>query len=203
MLITLSASYGAGGSRVGPEVARRLDVPFVDRAIPTEVAARLAVPLDEAMDRDEAIGSSLARMTVWLGHVGQAFGAPAAMPEEAQETAYQRATEQVIAEHAAGPGGVILGRAGAVALRDHPRALHVRLDGTVEARILQGMAVEGVDRATAERHVRETDPARQAYVQHFYRVDARDPALYHLVIDSTAIPLETCIELIVTAARSR
>ena len=203
MLITLSASYGAGGSRVGPEVARQLDVPFVDRAIPTEVAARLAVPLDEAMDRDEAIGSSLARMTVWLGHVGQAFGAPAAMPEEAQETAYQRATEQVIAEHAAGPGAVILGRGAAAVLRDDPRALHVRLDGPMEARILQGMAVEAVDRATAERHARESDRARQAYVQHFYGVDARDPALYHLVIDSTAIPLETCVELIVTAATSR
>jgi hypothetical protein len=202
-LITLSAPYGAGGSYVGPEVARRLGVRFLDRAIPTGVAERLAVPLEEAIDRDEAIGSSLARMTVWLGHVGQAFGAPAAMPGEAAEAAYRRATEQVICEHAAGPGAVILGRGGAAVLRTDPRAFHVRLDGPVDARILQGMEVEGVDRATAERHVTETDRARESYVQHFYRVDPRDPALYHLVIDSTAIPLDACVELIVAAAESR
>ena len=41
-LVTLSATYGAGGSVVGPALAQRLDAPFVDRLIPTEVAARLA-----------------------------------------------------------------------------------------------------------------------------------------------------------------
>ena len=40
-------------------------------------------------------------------------------------------------------------------------------------------------------------------MHHFYRANARDPALYHLTIDSTAIPLEVVVELIVTAARSR
>jgi cytidylate kinase len=202
-LITLSAPYGAGGSQVGPAVAARLDVPFLDRAIPTGVAERLAMPLDEALERDQAIGASLARVTVWLGHVGQAFGAPAVPGDEAEEVAYRRATERVILEHAHGPGAVILGRGGAAVLREHPGALHVRLDGPVEARIRQGMAVEGVDRATAERHVTETDRARETYVQHFYRVDPRDPSLYHMVIDSTAIPLDACVEMIVAAAQAR
>jgi cytidylate kinase len=98
---------------------------------------------------------------------------------------------------------VILGRAGAIVLREHPGALHVRLDGPVEARIRQGMAVEGVDRETAERHIEETDKARRAYVNHFYRCDPREASLYHLVIDSTAIPLGACAELIVGAARAR
>jgi cytidylate kinase len=202
-LITLSAPYGAGGSQVGPAVAARLGVPFVDRAIPTGVAERLAMPVDEALERDESIGASLARMTVWLGHVGQAFGAPAALPDEAAAGAYRRATENVILEHARGAGALILGRGGAVVLRDNPSALHVRLDGPVEARIRQGMEVEGVDRATAERHVTETDRARETYVQHFYRVDPRDAALYHLVIDSTAIPLPACVDMIVAAAAAR
>jgi hypothetical protein len=60
-----------------------------------------------------------------------------------------------------------------------------------------------VDRATAERHLEQTDRARQAYVHHFYRCDARDPVHYHLVIDSTAIPLDACVDLIVLAAQSR
>ena len=50
MVVTISASYGAGGAYVGPKLAERLGVPFVDRAIPNEVAQRLAVPLTEARD---------------------------------------------------------------------------------------------------------------------------------------------------------
>jgi cytidylate kinase len=203
-LITLSAPYGAGGSHVGPEVARRLGVPFVDRAIPTGVAERLAVPLQEAIDRDESMGGALTRMTVWLGQVGQAFGAPGAMPvAPVEDDDYRRATEQVLHDHARGAGAVILGRAGAIVLRAEPRALHVRLDGPVEARIRQGMALEGIDRDTAERHIAETDKARRAYVHHFYRCELQDASLYHLVLDSTAIPLEACVELVVAAARAR
>jgi cytidylate kinase len=79
----------------------------------------------------------------------------------------------------------------------------VRLDGPAERRLAQAVELEGVDRATAERHMRETDRAREAYVQQFYGADARDPALYHVVIDSTALPLDACVELIALAATAR
>jgi hypothetical protein len=47
-LVTLSSSYAAGGSQLGPRLAERLRVPFLDRAITSEVAERLAVDLQEA-----------------------------------------------------------------------------------------------------------------------------------------------------------
>jgi cytidylate kinase len=202
-VVTLSAPYGAGGSDVGPEVAERLGVEFVDRAIPTGVAARLAVPLREAVARDEAIGGWFTRALLSFGQVGPVL-AGAAPPAGAMlnPDAFCQATEQVLRERAE-EGAVILGRAGAVVLRDHPSALHVRLTGPRDALIEQGMLLEGVDRATAERHADETDRARETYVRHFYRVDARDPKLYHLLIDSTAIPLSACVDIIVVAAEAR
>ena len=39
-LVALSASYGAGGSVIGPALAERLDVPFIDRAIPLTSTSR-------------------------------------------------------------------------------------------------------------------------------------------------------------------
>jgi hypothetical protein len=176
----------------------------VDRAIPTDVAEKLAVPLREAVERDESIGGWFTRALLSFGQVGPVL-AGAAPPGGAvlNPDAFCQATEQVLRERAAGEGAVILGRAGAVVLRDHPGALHVRLTGPRKARIAQGMLLEGVDRATAERHVEETDRARETYVRHFYRVDARDPSLYHLVIDSTALSLSACADLIVEAAQAR
>ena len=203
-LITLSAPYGAGGSQIGPAVAERLGVQFVDRAIPTGVAERLAVPLREAIDRDESIGNWLTRALLSFGQVTPVLAGATPVPEHVlTDDAFREATEQVLREHAAGPGAVILGRAGAIVLHDQPHALHVRLTGPEEARVEQGMRLEGVDRATAERHLEETDRARRAYVHHFYRCDAADARHYHLVIDSTALPLGTCTDAIVLAAQAR
>ncbi|HEY0540394.1 MAG TPA: cytidylate kinase family protein, partial [Actinoallomurus sp.] len=36
-VVTVSATFGAGGSVIGPAVAERLGKPFVDRAIPYTV----------------------------------------------------------------------------------------------------------------------------------------------------------------------
>lgn len=113
---------------------------------------------------------------------------------------YRRETEKLIREHAR-EGAVILGRAGAVILRDEPGALHVRLDGPPERRVEQAMRLEGLSREDAERLRRDGDRAREAYVRHFYGCDARDPSLYHLVIDSTALPTDVVVDVIAAALR--
>src|SRR5919204_518972 len=55
-VVTISASYGAGGSQVGPRVAERLGVSFDDPAIPVVVAERLAVPHRNALRHAAARG---------------------------------------------------------------------------------------------------------------------------------------------------
>jgi hypothetical protein len=202
-VVTLSASYGAGGSLVGPRLADRLGVAFLDRVIPTTVAERLAVSLDDALAHDDAVRSVLERLLMRFAPAAQAFSGAATPPELVDERSFLRATEAVIREHAAAGSGVILGRAAAIVLRDAPGALHVRLDGPAERRLAQAMELEGADRDTAARHMRETDRAREAYVNQFYGADARDAALYHLVIDSTALALDACVELIALAAAAR
>ena len=200
-LVTLSAPYGAGGSQVGPDLARRLDVPFVDRVIPSDVAARLEGPLDSALRHDDVTSSHfLARLMKSMAPIGEAYGFGEVDAETTSERSIGDAAEQAVFERADSGRGVILGRAGAVVLRDDPRAVHVRLDGPRESRLLQAMRLQGIDRKTAERRMKETDRARYQYVRILRRTDARDPALYHLIIDSTVIDLEACVEVVALAA---
>ena len=98
---------------------------------------------------------------------------------------------------------MILGRAAAIILKDAPNALHVRLDGPAERRVEQAMALEELTREDAERLRKSGDRAREGYVRHFYNCDPRDPALYHLVIDSTALPVAAVVNVIAAAAASR
>jgi cytidylate kinase len=190
-LVTISATYGSGGSEVAPALAERLGVPFVDRVIPTQVASRLAVPLAHALAHDETCGGRLARLLGSLAPTGLALGTHGPVDQPASERDFLVATEQVLFERAESGRGVILGRAAAV------------VDGPREKRVRQGMRIQNIDRPTAERVMGETDRARHAYVRHFYRADATDPDLYHLVIDSTEIPLSACVEVIAQAAESR
>ena len=200
-VVTLSASFGAGGSVVGPRVAELLGITFLDRAIPTEVARRLAVPLDEVAAHDDRSEHGLGALLLQLGRLPTLAGAPPPMVA-GDDRAFKEAAERVI--HArAGEGAVVLGRAGAIVLADRPDALHVRLDGPRERRLAAAVARSARSRDEVLREMEANDRTREAYVRHFYRCDPASAQHYHLVVDTTALPVETAVELVVTAARGR
>jgi MFS family permease len=200
-VVTISSSFGAGGGEVGRAVAGRLGLPFFDRAVPLQVAGRLGVRAEEALEHDERVQGEIVRSLIRLVGAPVAFG-PSGFetgPVDDEE-AYRQATEAVLAEVADRSGGVILGRAGAVVLRTRPDTLHVRLDAPEVARVRRAMAALAIDEATAWAQLRQTDHARSAYLRHLYGVDPTDRRLYDLVIDSSAVPLEACVDAIVAAA---
>jgi len=201
LTVTISSSFGAGGNVVGPAVAERLGLPFFDRAIPVAVARRLALPLDEAAAQDEKAPSTWTRLARSFANLAVPMGPQSLAPEDDPET-FRGETERILHQIAATTGGVILGRGGAVVLKDRPAVLRVRLDGEVDARIARVATMEGFDLEAARTIQRETDGARDNYLKLFYRARQDDPGLYDLVIDSTTIPLATCTELIVLAAAS-
>jgi cytidylate kinase len=199
-LVALSGAYGAGGSRVGRDLAQRLRVPFLDRAIPAAVAEALSVPLEEVVEYDGRISRGWPER-ILSGFLGQDTGAPTWLASETMPSEeFQSATEEVLIAQARTGEGVILGRAAVVVLQGHTEALRVRLDGPVKRRVRQAMELEGIDEETAKQRLTQTDKAHAAYTGHFYGADIRDPCLYDLVLDSTAIALDACVELIAHAA---
>ena len=201
--VTIAATYGAGGSIIGPAVAKRLKLPFVDRAIPVGLAEKIHEPLVAALTDDSESGSAVGRLlNSALSFSGLFVGVPVAV-EELGVVPDVAHTELAIRRLADGGGAVILGRAGVFVLQGRPHVLHVRLDGDVEARRRAAMAHEGLDYKTAARKQQETDQARRAYIAQFYpRSGAwEDASHYHLVLDSTAISIDVCVEIITRAAQ--
>jgi len=200
-LITVSAAYGAGGSVIAPALADRLGLPFLQRVTTSEGHVAGPGPCDEQLSAEEVKVTPVHRL---LAHFTQAM--PAGPTQSPPSTHHQ---DEHLRGHgeagihrllAAAGGGVILGRAAAVVL-GKDRGFHVRLDGPDERRVVQGAAIEGISEEQARERLRAADKARTAYVRRLYRCDPANPSLYHLVIDSTAISLDTVTELIVTAAR--
>jgi len=200
-LITVSASYGAGGSVVAPALAGRLGLPFLQRVTTSEGPLAQPGPCDEQLTEEEVKATPVHRL---LAHFTQAMpaGPTQSPPSTHHQDEHLRGHGEAGIHHllAAG-GGVILGRAAAVVL-GKDRGFHVRLDGPADRRAAQGAAVEGISQDQARQRLRAADKARTAYVRRLYRCDPADASPYHLVIDSTAIPLDTVTEIILTAARA-
>lgn len=202
-VVTIAALYGAGGSVVGPRVAERLGVPFLDRAIPTALARRVGLIEHAVAAVDDAPRSVWNR---WMGTLGRASPATAATAQPERLDLDERRLRAEIEEFlgAAGrSGGVVLGRGGAVVLANVPGALHVFLGGDKRARIRRVMDLRGLDRETASHRVKVNDRARREYVRNAYGIDGDNPSLYHLTLDAIALGVEPCVELIVDASRAR
>src|SRR5579862_3580850 len=206
-LVTVSASYGSGGAVVGPALAERLGVPFLQRATTSAGDVEGAHGVEGAQPHAERLTKGESELTPahWLlaclssaMPTGPTQSPP---PVRHQDERMRRQCEEGIHALAAAGGGVILGRGAAVVLGKE-RGFHVRLDGPTERRVVQGATIEGIDESQARERLRAADKARTAYVRRLYRCDPADATLYHLVIDSTALPLDAVTELIVTAARA-
>jgi cytidylate kinase len=198
-IIAMSAAYGAAGSQVGPALAERLGVPFIDRGIALAVAERLDISVDDALAHEEPSQGLLERLL--SGFMGGYPGAPAPLPADVVTPQdFHRASRDALLAQAATGRGVILGRGAVAALRQDPRVLRVRLTGPVERRIEHAMRVRGLDRDTAERTVHALDHTHADYLRQFYDVDILDPGLYHLMLDATSFEAEVCVEILATAA---
>ena len=202
-VVTVSAAYGAAGAEVAPAVAQRLGLPFHDRAIAAQVAGRLGVPVSEAEANDETVVRGLWRLVASLGTMPDPVGGVLPTSALPDARAYRQQTERILREIADGAGGVVLGRGGALVLADRADTLHVRLDGPRARRLDSAVLRSGRSVEDVQREMEANDRSREAYVRHFYRCDPASARHYHLVIDSTVLPVPTVVDLVVTAAQAK
>lgn len=203
-VVTISASYGAGGGFVGPRVADELGITFLDRAIPAAVAADLAEPPEEVLAVEADVQRGLGHWIAFFSAMGAAWtDIPRPDAGVSYDEASYKAHVAALFQREAGRGAVFLGRGSAIVLADHPGALHVRLDGPVERRITQVMDFGGLDEHSTRQAQHHTDVARHRYVRRLYHTNVADHRHYHLWIDSTAVPLATCVDIIVSAVQGR
>ncbi|WP_153505765.1 cytidylate kinase-like family protein [Cumulibacter manganitolerans] len=203
-VITIASSFGLRGSFIGATLARSLDIPFVDRAIPRAISRELGVPIDEVMAQDNKAATGLWRLISAMAVVPDISGTEvAAHGVGGDERAFVERTEKLIREAAQTTGGVFVGRAGALVLRDVPGALHVRLTGPKDARIQAYAALKKLPLKEAREVVETNDKARLAYGKAFYRTNLADNALYDLVIDQTRFTEHGTVDLVTAAVRAR
>lgn len=196
-VVTVSASYGSGGSVIAPRLAEALGVPFIDRLI-----AAGEVRSQEGLGEGERESTPTGRFLSYFARAATVGTVMAPDPDIDDDESIRQKAEQPLRPVVKGAPAVVLGRAGAVVLAPRPRAFHVRLEGPVERRLAWAASLEGLDRAAAAKRQAETDRARTQFVKRLYRRDPNDPALYHLMLDTTVLGIEPAIRVVVMAAEA-
>lgn len=194
-VVTISASYGAGGSVIAPAVAERLGFPFLDRALPAAASSTAA----ESADDEERTEGLITRMLSRFASVPDPLtGGVSGVPGVPRDEVLKEQVERQVGQFARSDG-VILGWGSTVIVK---RAFHVRLDGPEEARVRRGMLIEGLDEGASRKRLADTDRVRSLYIRRMYGRDWRDFELYHLVVDSTSLDLDACVSVIADTARA-
>jgi len=193
-VVTLFESYGSGASYIGPRVAQALGVPFHEQAFSSTQIE------NAAEQRAEDEGGVLSR---FLGTVGGSYaGLEGPSVAHAQRDDYELVLENTrIVQEQANQGGVIIGRNGAFILANWPGALHVQLDGPLAQRIERAARDAGIDIQRAAKRQKREDQVRADISLQFYHWDPRQTDRYDLVVNSGTMDLDTCVDVIVAAAR--
>jgi cytidylate kinase len=204
-LVTLSATYGSGGSIIAPRLAERLGLPFVDRAISVQLsddaAVAAATESQEHLTEAEEASTPGSRILAYFARAASVGAILAPDPLVDTDEILRQRSESELAGLAGGQSGLLLGRAGAVVLAERPHSFHIRVDGPVARRIEWAMRTAGIDRQRAEERQQRTDRARTLFVKRLYRADPSEPRWYHLVLDSTVFGPERSVDLLVDAAK--
>ncbi len=200
-VVAISAASGSGVSAIGQALAERLGVPFIDRAIPLELEGRVIEELEGSFGEHE--GGPILRLLAELSASSTLFGIQGMVGNQAamQVHDYVERVHRALAAVAESTGGVIVGHGAAVALRDRPGVVRVRLTGPFEKRVEGVMASEGLDRAAARRRVERTDAARRAYLRRLYDEDPNDARLYHLMLDVTNLSQDAAVDALLAAVQ--
>src|ERR1700682_2636073 len=114
--ITVSATYGAGGSIVAPRLAERVGLPFLDRLVPP-VSGLQQPRSGEGLCDDERARTPLSRWVTHLVRLPSVVGTPVPGPEGFPDRdRLRKEAEASIDDVVSSSGAVVLGRAGALVL---------------------------------------------------------------------------------------
>jgi len=191
-VVTLFESYGSGADYIGPRVARALDVPFHQQAFSSD-------EIENAENAREKEGV-LARVFAAMGGSYAGLEGPAVAMAQRDDYDLIMANTRTVQEEAR-QGGVIVGRNAALILAIRPGALHVKLDGPVEQRIRRAAEQSGISLDRAAKRQKREDQIRADMSLQLYGWDPRDTERYDLVVNTGTMDLDTCVDIIVQAAR--
>lgn len=190
-IITINREFESRGSEIAQDVAKRLQIPYVDKFLITESAIKSGMSVEAIRATDEMLASRFEYSQAEAAHYYTSAESPLPTSEKVAEVQFQ-----LIREMAEKGPCVIVGRCANHLLREREDVLDIFIHAGRDYRVKRTMEVFQLSERSAVRLLKRTDKARKAYYKNYTGMDWNDPNSYHLVVNSDRLPYETCVELI-------
>jgi cytidylate kinase len=200
-VITINRQFGTGGHVIGEQLAKRLNVKFVDKEILSSAAKLLEI--------DKSVAEKLAnkKPSWWDDFVNFCSTTTNNFSIENKYDQIEPTTRQlfhaqarIIKQIAEMESCVIIGRCGFDILKDFPNTLKVFLHSSDENRIKRLMETEGMDQEKATSSIKEMDELRESYTKAYTEKNWWDARCYDFTLDAGKLGIDKTVEKIIELA---
>ena len=200
-VITINRELGSGGRTIGEKLAKKLGVPFYDKALIQGLQEKYDLTPEEIerlkgqkhnwwadFKRSLKIMPSYAAPNIIPGHT--------AIPDFLMTNDIFQSETEILKGIADDESCVIAGRSGFYVLRDHPNHLSVLIQAPMEHRISRLVEKRGISPQEAEKIIKEVDKGRESYVKKYTGTSRYDTRNYDIVFNVSQHSEDEIVDLI-------
>lgn len=187
-VITINRELGSGGRTIGEKLAKRLGVPFYDKALIQGLKDRYHLSTEEIerlKGQRHNWWADFKRSLMMMPN----YMAPEYVPGKTPlpdflitDDIFQTETE-ILKGIAADGSCVIAGRSGFHIFRNHPNHLSILIQASMDFRITRVMQKQNISAEEARSIIEKVDRGRENYVQKYTGTSRYDTRNYQLVIN--------------------
>ena len=187
-VITINRELGSGGRTIGEKLAKRLGVPFYDKALIQGLKDRYHLSTEEIerlKGQRHNWWADFKRSLMMMPN----YMAPEYVPGQTPlpdflitDDIFQTETE-ILKGIAADGSCVIAGRSGFHIFRNHPNHLSILIQASMDFRITRVMQKQNISAEEARSIIEKVDRGRENYVQKYTGTSRYDTRNYQLVIN--------------------
>lgn len=187
-VITINRELGSGGRTIGEKLAKRLGVPFYDKALIQQLKEKYGLSTEE-IERLKGqqhnwwadFKRSLKLMPSYAAP--QYISGKSAVPDFLITDDIFQAETEILKGIADDGSCVIAGRSGFHIFRNHPNHLSILIQASMDYRVSRLMNKQGITAEEARKIIKEVDEGRENYVRKYTGSSRYDTRNYQLVIN--------------------
>ncbi len=195
-IITISREFGSGGRTVAHKVAEALGIPYYDKELVKKVAGETGFHENFVEVEGEYANSKSGFAYALSSH--STHGSLGGM---SINDFLWLAQTRVILEIAEQGPCVIVGRCADYILRERENVLNVFVYSDMKSRADRIVRLYGESEQSPEKRLEDKDKKRKVYYKHFTGEEWGNCKNYHLALNSAALGIDKCVELILEAAK--
>jgi len=189
-IITISREFGSGGRFIGEEVAKKLGIAYYDKNIINQIA-------DESGLSPDYIQES-AELSPKKGLFAYAFAGRDITGKSLEDMVYE-AQRKVILELADKESCVIIGRNADFILKDRDDVLNVFIEANTHEKAARIKKLYQKSDDEVKKLLKDVDKKRSVNYRYFTDKEWGSRKNYDLVLNSSVLGYDKCIELIASA----